>query len=69
MNDIHGGESELISSKEIVVGKNCFLGCYSIIPKGTVVGDGRVVDTVLSGKFEDNCVIAGNPAGVIQKFS
>lgn len=70
LNDAHGGDSDLIPSKEIMIGKNCFLGCNSIILKGTVLGDGCVVGAgaVVCGKFEDNCVIAGNPARVIRKM-
>lgn len=71
LNDIHGGDaSELIPSKEIRIGSNCFIGCNSIILKGTVLGNGCVVGAgaVVSGLFEDNCVIAGNPAKVIKKL-
>lgn len=71
LNDIHGGDAvDLIPTREIHIGKNCFLGCNSIILKGTVLGDGCVVGAgaVVSGKFEDNCVIAGNPARVIKKL-
>lgn len=71
LNDIHGGDAaELIPTREIRIGKNCFLGCNSIILKGTVLGDGCVVGAgaVVSGRFEDNCVIAGNPARVIKKL-
>lgn len=70
LNDAHGGDSDLIPSREIYIGKNCFLGCNSIILKGTVLGDGCVVGAgaVVSGKFEDNCVIAGNPARVIKRL-
>lgn len=70
LQDVHGGDSEFIPSREIHIGKNCFLGCNSIILKGTVLGDGCVVGAgaVVAGKFEDNCVIAGNPAEVIKKL-
>lgn len=70
LQDVHGGDSDLVPSREIVIGKNCFLGCNSIILKGTVLGDGCVVGAgaVVSGKFEDNCVIAGNPARVIRRL-
>ena len=69
--DIHGGEAtEKIPAKEIYIGNNCFLGCNSIILKGTILGNGCVVGAgaVVSGKFEDNCVIAGNPAKIIRKL-
>lgn len=69
--DVHGGDSELVPSKEIKIGKNCFIGCNSIILKGTVLGERCVVGAgaVVSGKFEDNCVIAGNPARVIKRLA
>lgn len=70
LNDAHGGESELVPCKEIRIGRNCFIGCNSIILKGTVLGDGCVVGAgaVVAGKFEGNCVIAGNPARVIRRL-
>lgn len=60
----------VVPSREIKIGKNCFIGCNSIILKGTVLGDGCVVGAgaVVTGKFEDNCVIAGNPARVIKRL-
>ena len=69
LNDRHGGDaSDLIPAKEIRIGRNCFIGCNTIILKGTVLGDGCVVGAgaVVSGRFGDNCVIAGNPARVIR---
>lgn len=70
LQDVHGGDSGLVPSREIRIGKNCFIGCNSIILKGTVLGDNCVVGAgaVVSGEFEDNCVIAGNPARVIRKL-
>ncbi|MEY8338011.1 acyltransferase [Lachnospiraceae bacterium 62-35] len=67
--DAHGGDSDLIPCKEIHIGKDCFIGCNSIILKGTVLGNGCVVGAgaVVSGRFEDNCLIVGNPARVIRK--
>lgn len=77
-NDFHPIEIEArladdkskIGTREVVIGKNCFIGCNSLILKGTVLGDGCVVGAgaVVSGKFEDNCVIAGNPARLIKKL-
>lgn len=66
----HGGDSELVPSKEIHIGENCFIGCNSIILKGTVLGDGCVVGAgaVVSGKFDKDCVIVGNPARVIKRL-
>lgn len=74
-NDFHPIEAEArfqdikekIGCKPIVIGNDCFIGCNSIILKGTVLGDGCVVGAgaVVSGKFEKNSIIAGNPARVI----
>lgn len=57
-----------IGTRPIVIGKNCFIGCNTLILKGTVLGDGCVVGAgaVVCGVFEPNSVIAGNPARVIK---
>lgn len=57
-----------IGTREIVIGKNCFIGCNSLILKGTMLGNNCVIGAgaVVSGRFEDNCVIAGNPAKVVR---
>lgn len=68
LNNANGGESEAVPCKEISIGKSCFIGCNSIILKGTVLGDGCVVGAgaVVSGKFSANSVIVGNPGKVIR---
>lgn len=65
-----GDMSELIPSKAITIGKNCFIGCNSIILKGTELGDGCVVGagSVVCGKFAPDSIIAGNPARVIRRL-
>lgn len=78
-NDFHPLEVEArnkddkskILSRPIKIGKNCFIGCNSLILKGTTLGDNCVVGAgaVVCGKFEDNCVIAGNPAKVIRRVT
>lgn len=67
--DERGGDSDIIPAKEIFIGRNCFIGCNSIILKGTILGDGCVVGAgaVVSGRFEENSIIAGNPARIIRK--
>ena len=68
--DANGGNSDLVPAKPIKIGKDCFIGCNSIILKGTVLGDGCVVGAgaVVSGRFEAGSVIAGNPAKVIRRI-
>ena len=64
----HSADSDPIPSRPIRIGKNCFIGVNAIILKGTELGDNCVVGAgaVVSGKFPENCVIAGNPARVIK---
>jgi acetyltransferase-like isoleucine patch superfamily enzyme len=59
-----------IKARAIEIGKNCFIGCNSIILKGTVLGDNCIVGAgaVVSGKFPDNSVIGGNPAKIISSL-
>lgn len=63
-------DKEKIGVRSIKIGKNCFIGCNSLILKGTELGNGCVVGAgaVVSGKYEDNCVIAGNPAKVVKRL-
>lgn len=58
LRDENGYDSDLVPSREIVISKNCFTGCNSIILKGTVLGDDCVVGAgaVVCGKFEDSSV-------------
>lgn len=44
LRDENGGDSDLVPSREIKIGWNGFIGRNSIILKGTVLGDGCVVD-------------------------
>ena len=66
-----GEMTEWIGTKEIRIGKNCFIGCNAIILKGTELGDNCVIGAgaVVSGKFESGSVIVGNPARVIRNIS
>lgn len=59
---------EKIGTREIFIGKNCFIGANSIILKGTVLGDGCVVGAgaVVCGRFENDCVVVGNPGKVLK---
>ena len=71
LNNPKGGDSDLVPAKEIVIGRDCFIGCNSIILKGTVLGDGCVVGagTVVSGKFKPGAVIVGNPGREIKNIT
>ncbi len=58
-------------TKPIKIGENVFIGCNSIILKGTEIGDNCVVGagSVVHGKFLENSIIAGNPARLIKQNS
>lgn len=51
-----------------MIGDGCFIGMNSIILKGTEIGKNCVVGagSVVSGKWEDNSIIGGNPARFIK---
>lgn len=59
-----------IGTVPVRIGRNCFIGCNVLILKGSEIGDNCVVGAgaVVSGKFEENCVIAGNPARIIKRI-
>lgn len=61
-------DNDKIKSKEVVIGKDCFIGCNALILKGTKIGDGSVVGagSVVSGEFPNGVIIAGNPARIIR---
>lgn len=53
--------------KETFIGDNVFIGMNSIILMGTHIGNNCIVGagSVVSGSFQDDVVIAGNPARII----
>lgn len=75
-NDFHPVDPELrlqssnknMCVRPVVIGENVFIGCNSLILKGTVIGDNTTIGagSVVSGAIPANCVAAGNPAKVIR---
>lgn len=63
-------DKESIRTREVVIGKDCFIGCNALILKGTKIGDGSVVGagSVVCGEFPGGVVIAGNPAKAIRNM-
>lgn len=62
---------EHLICEPIKIGNNVFIGCNCIILKGTQLGDNCIVGagSVVQGRYEDNCVVAGNPAKIIKKIT
>lgn len=77
-NDFHPLDAEARNANDfsklvcrpVRIGDNVFIGCNCLILKGTEIGANSVVGagSVVSGKFPENVVIAGNPAKVIKKI-
>lgn len=61
---------ERYGSSPITIGRNVFIGCNSLILKGTSIGDDSVIGagSVVSGNIPSDCMAAGNPAKVIKYF-
>lgn len=61
---------EKINEKSVIIGNNCFIGCNTLILKGTELGSGCVVGAgaVVSGKFPENSIIVGNPGRAVKQI-
>lgn len=58
-----------LSQKEVIIGKHVWICSYAHILKGVTIGDGSVVGyraTVTKSLPENNCLIVGFPAKVVQ---
>lgn len=55
---------------KIFIGAGSWLGINVTVLAGTRIGKNSVIgaNSVVKGKFEDYCVIAGNPAKIIKKY-
>lgn len=63
--------NEGYKTKPITIGNNVFIGGFSIILKGTNIGDGSIIGagSVVSGTIPPGEIWAGNPAKFIKKVS
>lgn len=53
----------------IIIGNNVWIGCRNVILKGTKIANNCVIaanSTVVKNIEEESCIIAGNPAKVIE---
>lgn len=68
--DVHALMQKMIV-KPTVIGEYCFIGYGAVLLPGTVLGRQCIVgaNAVVSGKFPDYSVIAGNPARIIRQYS
>ena len=68
--DVHSLDQKMIV-KETTIGEYCFIGYGAVILPGTKLGRQCIVgaNAVVKGEFPDYCVIAGNPARIIQTMN
>lgn len=77
-NDFHPVDPEIrrvspgaqIPTKPVEIGNNVFIGCNSLVLKGSVIGDNTTIGagSVVTGKIPANCIAAGNPAKMIKRI-
>jgi serine acetyltransferase len=68
-HDIH--DSRKYETKEVRIGKYCWIGMGSMILPGVTLGDFTIVGAgaIVTKSFEEGyCVIGGNPARIIKKL-
>lgn len=56
-------------SKNVDIGNHVWIASRAIIRPGTSIGDGSVVglNSIVKGRFPNNCIIAGTPARVVRR--
>jgi acetyltransferase-like isoleucine patch superfamily enzyme len=54
--------------KDVIIGKNCFIGANSIILPGVVIGDEVIVaaGAIVTKNVPSNTIVSGNPAKPIR---
>lgn len=59
-----------VEGKDVIIGKNCWIGMNSVVLPGVTLGDKTIVGagSIVTKSFEGNCVIAGNPAKKIKEL-
>lgn len=58
------------TDREVVIGKNVWIGMNTVILKGTTIGDNSIIGamSLVSGAIPANVIAAGNPVRVIRRL-
>lgn len=64
-------EQQNLKVKPVTIGENCKIYNNAVIMQGTKIGKHCTIaaNSVVSGEFEDYCVIVGAPAKIIKRYS
>ena len=67
IRNLPDGNKETVIYGPIKIGKNCFIGCRSVILPGVTIGDNTVIGagSIVNRSIPANSVAAGNPCKVI----
>lgn len=67
-SDVHPTANKIIH-KPIVIGNHVWIGTNAIILKGVTLGDNVIIGagSVVTKSFPANCIVAGNPAKIIEE--
>lgn len=67
IRNLPDGDPETVIYGPIKIGKNCFIGCRSVILPNVTIGDNTIIGagSIVNRSIPSNCVAAGNPCKVI----
>ena len=67
IRNLPDGDPETVIYGPIKIGKNCFIGCRSVILPNVMIGDNTIIGagSIVNRSIPENCVAAGNPCKVI----
>ena len=67
VRNLPGQNPETVIYGKITIGKNCFIGCRSVILPGVTIGDNVIIGagSIVNRDIPSNSVAAGNPCKVI----
>jgi len=67
LRNLPGKNKETVIYGPIVIGKNCFIGCRTVILPGVTIGDNSIIGagSIVNKDIPSNTVAAGTPCKII----